>query len=73
MTIYYASAELEVDGVTHEVRAFWDKHRGHGVDVVAHGYDLVTVEHPVYFTNKAATLKRFATVVKRYAEMDEEQ
>ena len=67
MTIYYAVAELP-DGLNHtyKVRAFWDKHNGHGVDVALVGpEDIAQWEEPKYVSSRAAALTRFATVVKR--------
>ena len=67
MTLYYANAEIP-DDLNHiyKVRAFWDKHNGHGVDVILVGPDTVTHwEEPKYVSSRAAALTRFATVVKR--------
>lgn len=67
MTLYYANAEIPDGlGYRYHVRAFWDKHNGHGVDVILVSPDTITQwEEPKYVGNRAEALVRFASVVKR--------
>jgi len=67
MTYYYANAEIPDGlGYRYQVRAFWDKHNGHGVDVILVGPDTTTQwEEPTYIDGHEAALIRFTTAVKR--------
>lgn len=66
MTLYYAKAEIPHGEDTAIVRAFWDKDKGHGADVVLKTDSTIEyLSEPFYTGSRGGALNRFATMIRR--------